>query len=225
MVEVQLLCLGKSRHQAIYAPRSVFAHVPAVLEGLDFIVHIGLAVGLGEDIIYIRSGADAPESLSVYIEATVLLAFLGGDYDDTVGRAGTPYTGSRGILQYGDALHVVRIDAAEGAFDGESVHDDERRGVGIERGGTTNLEIYRTILVLRSLHTGYQTLQGCRKVGGRTGGKFLFANLVERTCGTFAGELLIACYHHIVQCVVFVIQHDVQAMTASLAVDALLAYV
>ena len=60
-------------------------------------------------------------------------ASLGIDHDDTVGTAGSIEGAGRGVLEHGDRLDVLGVDRADRTRVGDTVHDIERRGAGVER--------------------------------------------------------------------------------------------
>ena len=72
---------------------------------------------------------------------TCVFTVFGGDHDHTVGCLGTPDRCCCGIFQYGDALHVVRVQGADRGLHGESVYDQQWVFVGCHQGAeSTYLE-------------------------------------------------------------------------------------
>ena len=68
-------------------------------------------------------------------------ALLGRDDDDTISTARTVERIAGSILEYGDAGHIVGVDAVPQTIIGYTVQYDERVVAGIERTDTANTEL------------------------------------------------------------------------------------
>ena len=91
-------------------------------------------------IILLGDSRDGHVAVVGYARCAALLTLLGGDDDHTVRSAATVDGCSRGILQHGEGLDVVRVDHSQDvrhtcggvAVDGQTVDDIERVVGGVQ---------------------------------------------------------------------------------------------
>lgn len=86
--------------------------------------------------IEVGPGTNVNARIEADLERAVKCPFVGGDDDHAVPGAGAPDGGGCGVLQDGDADHVVGVQVLYGLVIGKPVNDDERVGAG-EQGALT----------------------------------------------------------------------------------------
>ncbi len=176
-------------------------------------------------MLHILLGTDGKLCACLHLHGVFLLALLGGDDDYAISRSRTPDAGCRCILQYGDALHIVGIDAFQGGevrigrelvvhvvvvHDGITVYHHQRCLVGIHRAGASDGKLLAAPSVVLALHARHKSVEGIGKVGGMASFQLLLADDGVRAGGTLAGNGLVARHHHILQFVAGY-HHDMMA--------------
>ena len=66
------------------------------------------------------------------VNLTLLVGVLGGNNNHTVRSAGTIDGSCGGILQHVDAGDIILVDILQTTLDGQSIHNKQRAGLGIE---------------------------------------------------------------------------------------------
>ena len=117
------------------------------------------------------------------------LSVLGIDEQYTVGTARTIDGRSRGILQHGEALNVLRSDIIEVTL--ETVHQHECTGTGTKGGHTTNPEFRHVLARLTGDLTGEHTRDHTGERVGETSGRSTQILGVHRGHGSGEGNLFL----------------------------------
>ena len=164
-----------------------------------------------------------------------LFALLGGDDDHTVRCARTINSCSRGVLQNGERLNVVRVDHSHHVThtccctigDGQSVDNQQRVIAGIQRSTTTNTNLgsgtWRTTAG-DNVNTGNLTNKHIRGVVGDTLTHVVWLHGCDRTSQVVLLSAAITNDNHVLQNVLVFLQGDHQ-LAGGLDGSRLIAYI
>ena len=121
-------------HVVLGVGRVVLAGVgrPELVHGVDGPVAAGLEVGRNRRLFPAEAAAVADRGL-----AALVAAGLGGDENHTVGGARAVDGGGGGVLDHGDAFHVIGVHPAHVGL--HAVHEDERVG-GVDGGDAADVQ-------------------------------------------------------------------------------------
>ena len=167
------------------SPSLVTVTVPDVLvyvsvsQSVVFAVDTGAGVGHSHvslfhehagvvDYIVHGHGAGVDTPASVHVDAGfTLLTGAGGDEHNTVSTASTVQSGGGSVLEHNHRFDVGGRDIADGALVGHTVYYIQRRGRGVDRACTANLDGGSgagSAIRAEGLHTGHVTAKGLGNV-------------------------------------------------------------
>ena len=113
-------------------------------------------------IVHVGLGEDRDVRREVHVDLAFLAGALGRDDDDTVGSAGTVDSRGGRILQDIDALDVVGVQVVDGTFHRQTVHHEQRVGLGVHGADTTDGEL--AAVGRKTSHAAFKVLHQARRV-------------------------------------------------------------
>ena len=110
-------------NMGIVCRQALVAHI-IIIESLVVSLIIFSRIG---DAVVVDGGTAVATPLGIKSNGGFLsLAPLGGHHDDTIGTSGTIKRIRSRILQYGDALHIIRIEIVPSSIVWRTIDDDKR---------------------------------------------------------------------------------------------------
>ena len=113
-------------------------------------------------IVHVGLGEDRDVGGEVHVDLALFAGALGRDDDDTVGSAGTVDSRGGRVFQNVDALDVVGVQVVDGTFHRQTVHHEQRVGLGVHGADTTDGEL--AAVGRKTGHAAFKVLHQARCV-------------------------------------------------------------